>query len=190
MMLIKPLLAYVRELMSSVLQEGDAAVDGTVGNGNDTLFLARLVGASGTVYGFDIQAAALEAARTRLAEDGVADRVTLLQTSHADMRDHVPQGIKAATFNLGYLPGGDRSIVTTEQSTLPALQAALDLLAPGGVLAVMLYSGHAEGERETEAVLQWAHQLDSKQAHVLMYRFWDQKKSPPILLALEKRGSL
>ena len=41
------------------LKEGDVAVDFTMGNGNDTLFLSKTVGESGKVYAFDIQEAAL-----------------------------------------------------------------------------------------------------------------------------------
>ncbi|MBL0386761.1 methyltransferase domain-containing protein [Tumebacillus sp. ITR2] len=189
-MVIKPMLAYVRTLLTEVLNEGDVAVDATVGNGHDTLFLAQLVGESGRVYGFDIQAEALASARARLEEAGVAERAAFFLESHAEMREFVPAGVKAVTFNLGYLPGGDLSVVTTEASTVPALQAALDLLVPGGILSVMLYAGHDEGKVESEAVLDWAHHLHKKEAHVLMYRFWNQKNSPPILLAIEKRGRL
>lgn len=187
-MVIKPILAYVRTLLADVLQEGDLAVDGTVGNGHDTLFLAQAVGDSGRVYGFDIQEAALASARARLQEGQVAQRVTLLQESHAQLREFVPDGVKAVTFNLGYLPGGDKSVVTMEESTLLALRAALDLLVPGGILSIVLYAGHDEGKLESEAVLNWAQQLDQKEAHVLMYRFWNQKNSPPLLLAIEKRA--
>ena len=38
------------------LHEGDTAVDFTMGNGNDTLFLSETVGESGRVYAFDIHA--------------------------------------------------------------------------------------------------------------------------------------
>lgn len=41
--------------MSERLKPGDRAVDGTVGNGWDTLKLCELVGPAGKGYGFDIQ---------------------------------------------------------------------------------------------------------------------------------------
>ncbi|KEO82842.1 class I SAM-dependent methyltransferase [Tumebacillus flagellatus] len=186
-MVIKPMFSYVRALLAEVLREGDVAVDGTVGKGHDTLFLAQSVGDTGRVYGFDIQEEALAAARTRVEEAGVAERVVFFQESHERMREFVAGPVQAAMFNLGYLPGGDPSVVTTTGSTLPALEAALELLAPGGILTIMLYRGHEEGEAESEAVLEWAHALDTRRCHVLLYRFWNQKNSPPLLLAIEKR---
>lgn len=190
-MAIQPMLGYVRELLARVLQPGDVAIDGTVGKGQDTLFLAEQVGADGQVFGFDIQASALELARQRLAAAGLTERVTYFQESHARMKELVPQDVhgrvKAITFNLGYLPGGDLTIVTTEASTLPALQAALDLLMVGGVLTVMLYAGHAEGKVESQVVQEWASGLDTSEAHVLSYRFLNQRNDPPVLLAIEKR---
>ena len=191
-MILRPILGYVRDLLSATLQAGDIAIDGTVGNGHDTLFLAERVGESGRVYGFDIQEQALAIARARLEEAGVAGRVELLLESHALMRDAVPVEVhgcvKAVTFNFGYLPGGDKSVVTTSSSSLLALRAALDLLAPGGIMTAALYSGHEEGKAETEAILDWAHGLEQSEVHVLMYRFHNQKNSPPMLLAFEKRA--
>jgi predicted methyltransferase len=191
-MMLKPLLGYVKDLLSGVLQPGDIAVDATVGNGHDTLFLAQCVGESGQVYGFDVQEEAITRATARLQEAGVMERVTLWQAGHEQMGERLAAKrgqIKAVTFNLGYLPGGDKSRVTTEQTTLPALKAALDLLAPSGLLTVMLYTGHPQGKPETEAVLSWAKGLDQKRVHVLLYQFWNQKNDPPLLLAIEKRHS-
>lgn len=190
-MIIRPMLRYVRELLSEVLQPGDLAIDATVGKGSDTLFLAERVGESGRVIGFDVQEAALEKARTRLVEAGLPGRVELKLESHAAMRDAVPLEwhgrVKAVTFNLGYLPGGDPEVVTVAESTLAALKAALELLATGGVMTVMLYSGHEQGKAETRAVLEWAEGVELERAHVLLYRFLNQQNDPPVLIALEKR---
>jgi tRNA A58 N-methylase Trm61 len=41
----------VKSIVAGVVSEGDTVVDATVGNGNDTIFLARLVGEKGRVYG-------------------------------------------------------------------------------------------------------------------------------------------
>lgn len=191
-MIIRPMLRYVRELLSEVLEPGDLAIDATVGKGSDTLFLAERVGETGRAIGFDVQEAALEKARARLAEAGLSGRVDLKLESHAAMRDAVPQEwhghVKAVTFNLGYLPGGDPEVVTVAESTLTALDAALELLATGGVMTVMLYSGHEQGKAETRAVLDWAESVELERAHVLLYRFLNQQNDPPVLIALEKRG--
>ncbi len=50
----------VRRLMKDYVKPGDMTLDCTIGNGNDTLLLAKLVGPMGRVYGFDIQEKAIE----------------------------------------------------------------------------------------------------------------------------------
>ena len=40
--------------------EGDICIDATAGNGHDTLLLAELVGASGSIIAFDIQEQAVQ----------------------------------------------------------------------------------------------------------------------------------
>lgn len=93
---------------------GDTAIDATIGNGVDTLFLARLVGEKGFVYGFDIQADALHRTRARLTASGIADeRYHLFLESHHRMEERIPTDsrgrIAAVMFNLGYLPGTDQN---------------------------------------------------------------------------------
>ncbi|MGR9100640.1 MAG: class I SAM-dependent methyltransferase, partial [Gammaproteobacteria bacterium] len=94
----------------------DVAVDATVGNGHDLLFLAECVGQEGRVYGFDVQQSALDAARERLDKTGSGTRVTLFLCGHESMYDRIPAAdrgrIAAVMFNLGYLPGGDKTVTT------------------------------------------------------------------------------
>ena len=62
-------------------------------------------------------------------------------------------------FNLGYLPGGEKEIITRPATTLPALAQSLEILTPGGVLTVVCYRGHPGGREEYEAVLAWLESL-------------------------------
>ena len=133
-------------------------IDATVGNGHDTLFLARCVGDSGHVYGFDRQAAAIAATRARLREQGMERRVTLYQAGHETLAQWLPTrlAVKAALFNLGYLPGGDKRLTTHSITTLAALDALRDdYLIPQALLSVIAYRGHPGGEAETHAVREW-----------------------------------
>lgn len=147
-----------------VIGPGDIAVDATLGNGHDTCFLAEAVGPQGRVYGFDIQAEAVASARTRLSEAGLEGRVSLLHRSHGEMVSALPPEVhgrvRAVMFNLGYLPGGDKRVVTASESTLSALEQSLDLLAPGGRVSVLAYTGHPGGREEADAVIAWARRLD------------------------------
>ncbi|MBQ6506097.1 MAG: hypothetical protein IJI08_02085, partial [Clostridia bacterium] len=140
------------EMLRAVLLPGDRAIDATMGNGHDTALLGSLVGPEGRVYAFDVQPAALEATRRRLAEEGSAGQAELFLLGHEHMREAVGEPVKAIVFNLGWLPGGDHRITTLTATTLPAIQQALALLLPMGVLVICVYPGHPEGEREQEMV--------------------------------------
>ena len=182
-----PALAFARQLIEGRLKNGGRALDGTAGNGRDTLFLAQLAGGSGKVWAFDIQAQALSNTTGLLRENGVEGQVELIAASHADLADYVREPLDAAMFNFGYLPGGDKTVTTTADSSVRAMQAAAALLAEGGLLTAVVYSGHPAGRAEAAAIKQWVAALPQEQYQVLHYRFTNQRNHPPQLLAIEKR---
>lgn len=150
-------LAHAR--LAAHLRAGDRAVDATAGNGHDTVFLAEQVGAGGRVWAFDIQRQALEATQRRLRDRGLEGRVSLVSAGHETLAEHLPRhargGLAAVMFNLGYLPGGDHRLVTRPETTQAALSAAWRLLAPGGLISLMVYRGHAGGREEYLALQDW-----------------------------------
>ncbi len=190
-MTLKRILPFSKSLLSSVLNEGDIAIDATIGNGHDTVFLAKLIGSTGHVYGFDIQADAIKQTKANILKHDVQDRVTIFQKSHADCHEAIPASlhgkINAAVFNLGYLPGGDKSIVTTSDSTIVAIEKIFDMLQSGGLIVLVIYHGHDEGKRERDALLAFAESIDQATANVLRYQFINQKNNPPFIIAMEKR---
>lgn len=142
------LLTLQKSFILAHLKPGDTAVDFTMGNGHDTLFLSQTVGPEGHVYAFDIQERALEKTKELLDENG-AENYTLILSSHHLVKNYVQGPIKAGTFNLGYLPGGGNKALTTKcETTMPAVEAALDLLDHDGVLIIAVYPGHEEGSEE------------------------------------------
>jgi predicted methyltransferase len=177
--------------VAEVLGEGMQAIDATVGNGHDTLLLARQVGAAGRVYGFDVQVAALQSAAARLLAAGVADRVRLIHAGHETMAAHLPAvlhgGVQAIMFNLGYLPGSDKQCITRGASTLQALDQALDWLAPGGLLTVLAYCGHGGGREEAEAVACWLQGLSPAGYRVRRQRSGESSDSGPELGLVYRR---
>ncbi|MCR8632562.1 class I SAM-dependent methyltransferase [Paenibacillus radicis (ex Xue et al. 2023)] len=187
------ILSYAHKLIEERVSPGETVVDATAGNGVDTLFLAKLVGAKGSVYAFDIQEQALEKTQQRLAKERPDySHVRLLLCSHDQLKHTIPAtehgSIGAVMFNLGYLPGNDHETITSEASTIPALQQAAQLLRKGGILTIALYTGHEGGEQEAAAVREWAEGLPQQQFQVLEYRFVNQKNHPPYLIAVEKRS--
>lgn len=153
-----PLTAQAHQRIQNVLQPGDWAIDATCGNGADTLFLAKTVGSTGRVLAIDLQPAAIERSQ-HLIQKAELKNVDFCCDSHAKLKKLTPTAwhsrVAAIMFNLGYLPGGDRSVITQPESTISALTAALPLLRSGGVLSVMIYPGHPGGEAELTAVREW-----------------------------------
>lgn len=186
-------LSLAHQLVQQRVRAGELVVDATAGNGNDTLFLARLVGPTGTVAAFDIQREALDSTRRKLEEAGIAvtdsgKGVRLVLDTHAELRHYIEGAASAVMFNLGYLPGADQSVITTVSSTLAALDASLSVLRPGGVLTAVVYPGHPGGREEAEAVEFWAAALPQQEAQAVVYRFANrQHPSPPYLIAVEKQ---
>jgi ubiquinone/menaquinone biosynthesis C-methylase UbiE len=186
-------LSFAHQLLSQSVHPGDRAIDATLGNGNDVLLLAKLAGNRGRVYGFDIQQQALDQSWMRLRNE-IPDASSFVQLhlcSHADMEALIPsadQGsIAAVVFNLGYLPGAEQDTITQEASTLPALEASLRILRKGGIVTIVLYTGHSGGSEEAQAVESWAMQLSAAHFQVLRYQFINRAKHAPYLLAVEKR---
>ena len=140
--------------VSERLVPGAFAVDATAGNGHDTVFLAEAVGPTGRVLALDIQAAAIRATRARLDERGFATRVDLVEGCHSGLAEILPgrPRIRAAMFNLGYLPGSDKQSITRFATTRPALEACLDCLERQGIISVIAYRGHPGGDEEASTV--------------------------------------
>jgi SAM-dependent methyltransferase len=160
----RPLTIDAQQAIAAVLGPGDLAVDTTVGNGHDTLFLARCIAPHGRVFGFDVQQTALSSARSRLAAAGLAGLVDFELCGHERMRERLPAAwhgrVAAVMFNLGYLPGADKTLVTRAETTLAALDQAVALLRPGGLISLLLYRDHAGAADEVAAVEGWLGRLD------------------------------
>ncbi|PQD93993.1 16S rRNA (cytosine(1402)-N(4))-methyltransferase [Pradoshia eiseniae] len=183
------ILPYARLLLEKALSPGDVAIDGTMGNGHDTLFLAKLVGEQGHVYSFDIQESALEQTKARLEENKLANHVTLIHAGHEHVKSRIPEKteIAGAIFNLGYLPGGNKEIITTAPTTISSVEQILKMMKPEGIIVLVIYHGHPGGDIERDEILQFARALPQDTAHVLEYKFLNQKNNPPFIVAIEKR---
>jgi len=130
------------------IKKGGVVADLTMGNGHDTLWLSQMIGEEGHVYSFDIQEQALNSTRLLLESSKAANNYTLIHDSHANVKNYISQPICAAMFNLGYLPGGDKSITTLRESTKAAVDAVMELLDSDGGLLIAVYPGHEEGTQE------------------------------------------
>ncbi|MGK9332954.1 class I SAM-dependent methyltransferase [Melissococcus plutonius] len=187
--MLETALQYSHFLLNEIICPGDHVVDATMGNDNDTLFLAKLVGDKGKVYAFDIQKQALERTRQRLIENQVIQCTELFQQGHETIEQVLPieTTLSAAIFNLGYLPKSDKEIVTLPETTIQAIEQLLIRLKSKGRLLLVIYYGHSGGQEELKAVSYYCQQLPQEQFNVLSYQFINQKNQPPILFCIEKK---
>ena len=165
---------------------GDHVVDATCGNGHDTLLLAGLVGPGGRVWAFDIQQQALEATACRLADAGGFDAVILVRGGHETMAEHCSGPVKAVIFNLGYLPGGDRTLVTRPESTRAGIVKSLEILEPGGFVLITLYPGHEGGLQECLVVEALLVQLPAAAFHVWRMGQINVSTTAPYIILIQK----
>ena len=179
----------VHHILTNHLKEGDQAIDATAGNGYDTLFLAEQVGPSGKVIAIDIQDCAIRSTGEKLESAGLIDRVRLVPDDHAVALKKLTASnrgsVAAITFNLGYLPGSDKSIQTRAESTKEALAASIQLLTPGGYLCVTAYRGHSGGIAEAETVEAFMRNAKTE-GHTVDYYEPESSNSPPILWVLRR----
>ena len=176
------------DVLRQAIAPGDTAIDATMGNGHDTLLLCQLVGEGGRVYAFDVQPQAVENTKKRLEEAGVLDRASLFRLGHEHMAEKVPGPVSAAVFNLGWLPGGDHSVTTHWETTRQAVESALELLRPRGVLVLCAYPGHPEGDREREALMALLSSLPPQRFNVLWHKFLNAGPGAPECFVIQKQG--
>lgn len=183
------LTAEASSWIEDALFDGALAVDATVGNGYDALFLAHRVGAKGKVLGFDVQKAALAGARELLKFVGSIDRVSLIHDSHSRLADYLPEqaAIQGAMFNLGYLPRGNRQIITRPETTVTALRAVLEHLAECGRVTLLVYRGHEGGVTEYQEVRQFLEQLPEDEWLVEELASTSDSLVAPRLFRIQKR---
>ena len=160
------------------LHEGDVAVDFTMGNGHDTEFLSKTVGEYGHVFAFDIQEQALASTEEHLKNSGCPENYTLILDSHHNVKKYVDVPFKAGMFNLGYLPGSDKSITTMRKTTLPAIEAAISLMARDAVIIVAIYPGHPEGEAEGKEICEYLSGLSRHKVCATQVKILNSPTSP------------
>lgn len=188
--MIKGIINYSHYLLETCLSEGDLAIDATCGNGHDTLFLSKIVGEEGKVLAFDIQEQAIQTTKEVLKENKV-ENTEVIFDNHALIANHLTANhvdkVGGAIFNLGYLPGSDKEIITNPASTLLAFDTILRFLKPKGIIVLVVYYGHEGGQEEKEALLKHVIQLNQKHFNVLQYRFINQKNSSPFIIAVQRK---
>lgn len=177
-----------RYIIDKCVSKGSSVIDATAGNGNDTVYLASRVGKSGRVYAFDIQKIAIDNTLSLIKKtDGLEKRVTLICDDHCNIAKHINCEIDFVLFNTGYLPSGDKSIVTEKSSTIKAISESMLLLKKGGIILLIVYRGHPGGYEEYTEIQNFTSKLDYKKWNTIDLDFPNKINNPPVIIALEKR---
>lgn len=170
-------LQLAKKYWTEHLSHGDVVIDATCGNGHDTLFLTSL---SAQVFALDIQKEALQK-----AEQIIGEKATLLHLSHALIHEvPVPKPPRLIVYNLGYLPGGDKSITTKCETTLVSIQESLRILPKGGALSITCYPGHAEGKIEEQQINEFLATLSPREWLICQHRYLNRQHSPVFIWVL------
>lgn len=177
-----------QDALRQSLQPGAHVVDATMGNGHDTCFLAELVGESGQVIAFDLQVDAVERTRQLLESKGLMERCVLYCLGHEHMQEVVHEPLDAVMFNLGWLPGGDKSITTHWETTRQAVDAALHLLRPEGLLTLCAYPGHPAGDEERACLTAYFASLRPQAFNVLHQKFLNAGPGAPECFLVQKQA--
>lgn len=181
---------FAMHIVRAYVEPGDTVIDATCGNGHDTLALASMNPAR--LYAFDVQEEAVRATASLLEANGYSEsiregKIVVKQLAHEEMAGFVDVPVKAIIFNLGYLPGSDKTLTTRAETTLTAVQSAMELLQPDGLICITMYSGHGEGKREKESLLELAKGLDAAEWHTAYISMPNQKHSPPEILLITRK---
>ena len=168
-----------QNIINDFIEKKLIAIDATLGNGYDTDFLSKIFN---KVYAFDVQKAAILNYKEKNIEN-----VSLILDSHENFDKYIKENVDCIVYNLGYLPGSDKSITTTKESTLKSLESGLNLLKENGLMIIALYSGHEEGKKEKKAVLSYCENLSKKKFGVIYQQFLNRTNNPPSLVIIEKK---
>lgn len=181
-------ISIVHDLMEERIRPGNIVLDGTVGNGNDIMYMSKLIGKTGKAYGFDIQNTAIENTRKLLSTLDYKNFI-LIKDGHEFVDKYVEEPLDFIVYNLGYLPRGDKTIKTKAHTTKISIEKSLNLLKRDGMICIVAYPGHEGGMEEQLVIQDLLSRLNQKNFNVLELKFINQKNSPPILYIIQKINS-
>lgn len=168
----------IHEFLDEIIKPNWICVDMTAGRGYDTKKLAEL---AQQVICFDIQPEAIESTKELTKE---YTNIHYILDNHQNINEYIKDFVHLVIYNLGYLPNGNKKIITKKQSTIISLSKIHQLLRNNGYLILTCYPGHAGGKEETEAVKQWLKHHE-KQYEIKVYDY--PTKNSPICYICKKK---
>ncbi|NBG88765.1 tRNA (mnm(5)s(2)U34)-methyltransferase [Isachenkonia alkalipeptolytica] len=177
-------------LLDQKLENGGTAVDATMGNGKDTLYLCQRVLPNGKVFAFDIQENALNNTLKLLKKEAlgtyIGSQIHCICDSHEYFDHYISESVDVFMYNLGYLPGSDNSIITNPTTTIKSLDLALTMLKVGGIISIIVYYGHSGGMEEKKALEEYLGDISSEEYKIFQGTMPYNDHCPPIIYMIEK----
>lgn len=166
-------------IIKTFVKEKKVAIDGTLGNGFDTDFLSDNFE---VVYAFDIQKIACD----KYKENNKRN-VTVINDSHHKFLEYINVNVNCIMYNLGFLPGGDKSITTSHNSSLESIKIGLDILESEGMMLITSYRGHDEGISEYCYIKEYLDTLPKNKFAVMKHEIINRSNKSPVLFVIEKK---
>ena len=167
----------IDEILDTINLNNKTVIDGTLGNGNDSLKILKKMN-NGFLYGFDVQEIAINNSDKLLRKNGF-NNYKLILDSHENIDKYIKEDIELAIYNLGYLPRSDKSIVTKPDSTVKSVSKAINKLSETGVVIVVSYIGHPGSYEENYELEKFLKTLDQRKYKVEKREFFNQVHTPP-----------
>lgn len=177
---------FIDYILKTFLKDKKILVDMTCGNGHDSLRVLQNAPNYKKLYLYDVQIKAIENTKS-LLDSYAYKNCIYLNKSHDDLSD-IHEDIDFAIYNLGYLPGADKKLVTNSKSTIKSIELLLEKLSFGAIVVITTYPGHEEGNVEDIKIYDYLNSLDQKIFNVIKLEFINQKNKPCKTYILEKRS--
>lgn len=167
-------------IIEKFIENKNIAIDATLGNGHDSNFLASVFE---KVYAFDIQ----QEACNNYVNSNKNTNVIVINDSHHKFLNYIKSDVNCITYNLGFLPGGNKEITTLASTTLESIKHGLKILSSGGLMSIAIYRGHTEGLDEESCILKFAKELPRNIYGVMIHKYLNRASTSPTLIIIEKK---
>ena len=166
-------------IIDKYILDKSLAIDATLGNGFDTDFLSSRFK---KVIAFDIQKTACDFYNTKKNEN-----VLVINDSHHKFENYINEEVNCIIYNLGFLPGGDKNITTLYETSLASIKSGLNLLKNEGLMLIVVYRGHEQGEKEESIILEYLLSLNKHKFSVMKHEIINRSSKSPMLFVIEKK---
>ena len=171
--------SLTHSIIKNFINDKKVAIDGTLGNGFDTDFLAENFE---VVYAFDIQKVACDKYKENQKKN-----VTVINDSHHKFLEYINENVDCIIYNLGFLPGGDKAITTCHKSSIDSIRVGLNILKSGGMMLITSYRGHDEGMNEYNYIQELLYTLPKNKYAVMKHEIINRSNKSPVLFVVEKK---